>query len=152
MKINELLDVIEYGLTYYRSESSNQAMNLIEYFSFTDITPLELSKLAFKQENRKMGLYLLDFSERNYWLLKPLDLSKKLNLYHSIKDYVLTPEDKINIKEKLEQEGYPLLEGVFDQAARSYVTEGIDSISREKIRDSIIEKEEFKKYVKVKSI
>ena len=138
MKINEVLDVIEYGVKYYRNPITGNKINLIEYYSLTDLSPVELGKIALANKRPMLNLALREFDDKCYWLLKPVDMEARLRLFHSIKGRELTADDKLTIKEKLEQEGFPFVDGVYDIAARLYVNSGVDSISRENIRNSMI--------------
>ena len=64
-------------------------------------------------------------------------MDERLTMFHSVKGYELTQDDKLSIYQKLTDEGYPLIDSVFDMAARYYVEFGIDSISKEQIRNDV---------------
>lgn len=138
MKINEVLDVVEYGIKYYRNPKTGNKMNLMEYYSFTDLSPKELGKVALSNKRAMLNLALINMHDKCYWQLKPLDMSARLRLFHSIKGRELTADDKLTIRDKLQQEGFPLVDGVYDIAARYYVEGGVDSISKENIRNAVI--------------
>lgn len=138
MQINELLDVIEYGIKFYRNEDLGNRFSLLEYYALTDIRPTDLSKIAYRQKRTGTGLALRIFNDKNFWLSQKLDMSSKLRLKHSVKGRELTPDDKLLIKDTIEQEGYPLIDGVFDMIARHYVNQGIESVTKDIISAQVI--------------
>lgn len=138
MQEKDLLDVIEYGIKFYRDKKLGNRFSLLEYYSLTDIKPLDLSRIAYQQKRVSVGLTLRVFSEKYFWLSRPLDMGSRLNLNHSIKGHELTPDDKFLIKNAIEQEEYPLVDGVFDMMARHYVEHGIEYASKENIRNQVI--------------
>ncbi len=138
MTNNELLDVVEYGIKFYRNEELGNRFSLLEYYALTDIDPITLSKIAYKQRRVSIGLTLRVFSDKTFWVSQKLDMSSRLRLTHSIKGRELTPEDKLLIKDIMEEEGYPLMDGVFDMIARHYVEHGVESVAKENIRNQVI--------------
>ena len=138
MDINETLNVIDFGMRHYKNATTGKKMNLLEYYSVTDITPIELSDYAYRNGSKSTAIVLRTYDERVFWNSRPLNMISRLSLFYSIRGYELTPEDKLAIRDKLEVEGFPLMEGIFDLAARKYVSEGIEAISKSKIRDEII--------------
>lgn len=138
MDINEVLNAVEYGIKGYYNKNTSKKMNLLEYYSITDITPRELSTIAGNMGRQGLHFVIREYNEINYWLQKPLDLPSRLKLFYSVKGYELTPDDKIAIADKLKEEGFPLLDGIFDLAIRYYCQSGIESISKEKIRNDFI--------------
>lgn len=138
MDIKEVLDLVEFGLKYYRNAETGKRMNLMEYYSVTDLSPKDLGKVALKHGRQTLNIYLREYDDQYYWHMKPLDMQLRMRLFHSVKGRALTAEDKLTIKEKMEQENFPLTDGVFDFAARQYVINGVDSISKEQIRNRII--------------
>ena len=138
MQEKDLLDVIEYGIKFYRDKKLGNRFSLLEYYSLTDIKPLDLSRIAYQQKRVSVGLALRLFSEKYFWLSRPLDMESRLNLNHSIKGHELTPDDKFLIKNAIEQEEYPLIDGVFDMIARHYVNQGIESVTKDIISAQVI--------------
>jgi hypothetical protein len=138
MKMNEVLDVVEFGFKYYRNPKSGNRINLLEYYALTDLTPKQLSKEASSAKKYALNFYLAEFDEQCFFLQRPLDMDARLRLFHAFKGRELTADDKLTIKEKLEQEGFPLFDGVYDLAARYYVESGVDSITKENVRRTII--------------
>lgn len=138
MQEKDSLDVIEYGIKFYRDKKLGNRFSLLEYYALTDIRPTDLSKIAYRQKRTGTGLALRIFNDKNFWLSQKLDMSSKLRLKHSVKGRELTPDDKLLIKDTIEQEGYPLIDGVFDMIARHYVEHGIEYASKENIRNQVI--------------
>ena len=117
-------------------------MNLLEYFAFADVPPKELAKVADRKKNNGLAYCLREYHEKVYFGLEPLNLEARLGLFHSVRGHVLTADEKLSIKEKLELEGYPLIDGVFDVAARYFVESGcdLDSISKENVQSVVLNK------------
>jgi len=138
VNIDQTLDIIEFGIKNYKNPKTNKKLNLLEYYSFTDLSPRDLATLANGKENTGLAFYLREYHEKVYFGLEPLNLEARLGLFHSIRGHVLTADEKLTIKEKLEEEGYPLIDGVFDMAARYYVEGGIDSISKENVQSTVL--------------
>jgi len=138
LEMNEVLNLLEFGFKYYRNPKTGNRINLLEYYSITDLTPKQLSKEAANIKKHLLNFYLTSFDEKCFFLQRPLDIEARLRLFHSVKGKELTADDKLTIKEKLEQEGFPLFDGVFDLAARYYVESGVDAITKENIRKTII--------------
>lgn len=139
MDINELLDVVDYAIGRYKSKALGNRFSLLEYFSLTDIEPRDLTKIANNNKRRNLGNRISAFAENHYFGLCKVDMGKKLRNFHSIHGYELTPDDKLNIEMKLAEEKLPLIEEIYDLAARYYVDKGVDYISKEAIRNSVIE-------------
>lgn len=138
MTTSELIDIIEYGIKYYRDSRDDIRFGLMEYFSLTDIEPNDLAKIASKEKTRGVSVCIRTFSENSYWVLKEIDISSKMHHFHSVKDHEMQPDEKLAVVEKLESEGFPIREGVYNRAVYLYVTRGIDSISKERIREEVI--------------
>lgn len=138
MDINELLDLLDYVMRFYRDQKHGTRFGVWEYFSLTDLTPSELAKIAVANKRGRDAIRLRAFGEQNLGSLWKSDLQKRINFFHSVDGYELTPEDKMNVFDKLSQEGYPFVEGIVDRAFRYYVKEGIDSISMQDTRENII--------------
>ena len=139
MEINELLDVVEYSIKNYYNDQAKTKFSLIEYYSLTDIKPTHLEKIAHSIGRNSSVLWLRDFGLQYSWLLQDINVSQRLNNFHAIGNYELTTDDKLSIIDKLKEEGYPLCEGVYNSAARIFVHEGIDAISKEKISKQVTE-------------
>lgn len=138
MSNENLLKIVEYGLGKYRNSQTNVKMNLIEYYSLTDLEPHSLESLAYKENQDELAKQIHRFGMENYWARKAVDMSEKLRLTHSIRGHELTQDEKLTIFEKLLSEGYPIVEGIYNVAARIYVNEGIDAVSKEKISEPLI--------------
>lgn len=139
MEINELLDVVEYSIKNYYNDKSKTKFNLIEYYSLTDMKPKELERIAHAQGRNSAVLWLRDFGYRYFWSMQETDVPQRLKLFHAIGEYELTADDKLSIVDKLKEEGYPIYEGIYNSAARIFVHEGIDAISKEKISKQVTE-------------
>lgn len=137
MNIDELFDVLEYAIKHYIALDGVK-FGVMEYYSLTDISPRELSKIALPKRGKQFTVLLGMFAENNYWHLNKLNVGSKLKLFHSVHDYELTEEDKLTIISKIQEEGYPLVEGIFDKSARLFVTKGVEAISKEYIRKEIL--------------
>lgn len=140
MNIDEILNYVEFGIKRYRNDETGRKMNLLEYFCFTDLTPKELGKVARSKKRVGLAICLKEFEDACYWHLRPLEIEKRMKLFFSINDRELTPEDKLTMRDKLAEEGFPLCDGVFDFSARYYIKGGAEAISKEQIRNNIISK------------
>lgn len=138
MDIHQLLDIIEWATKYYIDEKRGTRFGLMEYFSLTDLKPIELADIAVKHKRGKDSIRLREFAAKHFWGLLKSDLNKRVNLFHSVNGYVLTEEDKLDVFTKLQREGFPPLEGIIDKGFSYYVKEGIDSICMTDFRDSVI--------------
>lgn len=134
---DELLDLIEYAMKQYRSTTFGRRAGFMEYYSLTDIPPRELAAIARRQGRRSLSVVLTSFDSASYYQTREVKMDERLTMFHSVKGYELTQDDKLSIYQKLIDEGYPLIDSVFDMAARYYVEFGIDSISKEQIRDDV---------------
>jgi len=139
MEIKDLLKVVGYAINFYRDNEYNNKFGLMEYYSLTDIEPRELAKYAREDNNKYLSSSIIHFDVNNYWLKVEVNMKQKFKFHHSINGYELTDEDKLTIFEKLKSENLPLMEGIFDYAAIQYVTKGVDSISKEQIKNKVIE-------------
>ena len=142
MNIDEVLDVIEYGIKYYRSANFIR-FGVIEYYSLTDIHPGDLSKIAQCKRGQSLGSALRIFAERQYWNLNEIKEETRLATFYSIHDHELTKDEKLSIISKMKDEGFPLIDGIFDASARIFMSKGIEGISREKIRKDVINEYNF---------
>lgn len=133
------LKVMEYAVKFYRDEELSRRFSLIDYYALSDISPKELAAVARKQKSVSTSVALVAFDNNTYYGSRPVNMAERLTCFHSVKGYELTVDDKMAIYDKLSQEGYPLMTGIYDVAARYYVMYGIDSISKENIRGKIIE-------------
>lgn len=133
----ELLDLIEYAMKQYRSNTFGRRAGFIEYYSLTDIPPKELAAIARRQGRKSLSVVLTSFDSDSYYQTREVRMNERLNLFHSVKGYELTQDDKLSIHQKLVSEGYPLIDSIFDMAARYFVEFGIDSISKEQIKEDI---------------
>lgn len=138
MDINELLDLLDYVMRFYKDKEHGTRFGVWEYFSLTDLTPNELAEIAVSVKRGRDATRLRAFGEQNLGSLWKSDLQKRINFFHSVDGYELTPDDKMSVFDKLEQEGFPFVEGIVDRAFRYYVREGIDSISMKDTRENII--------------
>lgn len=134
----ELLNIVEYGFNNYIDDKLNNKFGLMEYYSLTDLEPNQLSRVARRNKKASLATTLLKFSEDFYWLRQPVKMDEKLKLLHAVAGHELTQDEKLTIHDKLKEEGFPLIEGIFNYAARLFVTQGIDSISKEQIREKIV--------------
>lgn len=139
MDINDLFDVIEYGFKYYINDKTNQKISWLEYFSLVDVNPKELAKIASAHGFNSLAVCLRGCNFKSYWHLREIDVEERLSSRHSINGYELTQDDKLTIIEKLKEEDLPLLNGIYDVAVRQFVIEGIDALSKDYVRDNIID-------------
>ena len=79
---------------------------------------------------------ILNFYELHYWGIRDLNMKERFNNYHAFHGIELTHDDKLSIYQKMVDEGYPLLEGIYDRAAYYYANN--IEFSKEEIRDKII--------------
>ena len=138
MSIDELLNIVDYGISFYSDDHLGNRFTVLEYYALTDVEPLNLKKVALAKNRRSTALKLQIFDEKNLWNYSNVDMNSRLRLEHSIRGRELTIEDKILIKDFIEKEGYPLIDGVFDMVARHYVELGIESASKENISSKVI--------------
>jgi len=134
----ELLKVVDYAFREYKDDKLGNKFGLMEYYSLTDLDPNELAKLARRHDKVSLSNSLLKFDNAFSWLKLEAPMNERLRLYHAVAGHELTPEDKLTICDKLKSEGYPLMDGIYNYAARIYVTQGVDAISKEVISDKII--------------
>lgn len=137
MDEKELLNIVEHSLRLYKDEDLGNRFGLMEYYSLTDLSPIELSKIARKNKKISLCNSLTKFNEDNYWLRQPVKMNEKFTHFHSINGHELTEDEKLTIYEKMQQENYPLLEGIYCYAARVYVNKGVDAISKEQVREKV---------------
>lgn len=137
MELEELFSVIEYGIKYYYGMSGNR-FSMLEYYALTDISPRELGSAAKKMKELGKAAAFRDFAFKYEWKNRNINMESRLSLFHSINDYVLTKEDKLAIYTKLCEEKYPLTNAVFDMAAYHYVNCGIDSLSKDVIKEHLM--------------
>lgn len=134
----ELLNVIEWGLRAYRDKKLDNKFGLMEFYSLTDLEAKQVARLARKYKKASLANSVLKFNEDYYWLRQNVNMSEKLRLMHAAAGHELTADEKLTIYEKLQSEGFPNQEGVFNYAARLFVTEGVDSISKEGIKTRVM--------------
>lgn len=134
----ELLNIVEYGLKAYRDDKLDSKFGLAEYYALTDLEPNQLSRVARRNKKASLANSLLKFADDYYWLRQPVKMDEKLRLLHAVAGHELTQDEKLTIYDKLKEEGFPIMEGIFNYAARLFVTQGVDSISKEKIREKVV--------------
>lgn len=139
MENDETLKVISQGIRYYKSDLGNN-FSLLEYYSFTNVKPKELIKIAHSKKMRSIALDIAKFNDTNFWNQLDLNIDETIRLYHSVNSRELDKSDKMLIIRTLIDEGYPLLDGLYRVAARYYVNFGIDSILKKNIRNRVLEK------------
>ena len=135
----ELLNIVEWGLKSYRDKNLGNKFGLMEYYSLTDLEPNVLARMARINKKVSLANSLSKFTEDFFWLRKKIKMSEKLRLLHAVGGHELTADEKLSIYDKIKEEGYPTFEGIFNYSARLFVSQGIDSISKEKIRTKIID-------------
>ncbi len=140
MENDETLKIISQGIRYYKSDLGNN-FSLLEYYSFTNVKPKELIKIAHSKKMRSIALDIAKFNDTNFWNQLDLNVEETIRLYHSINSKELGESDKRLILKTLIDEGYPLLDGIYRIAARYYVNFGIDSILKENVRTRVLEKQ-----------
>jgi len=138
MEIKTLLDIVNYSINNYKNEEGNR-FSVIDYFSLCDIKVIDLSHIAITSNRKDVSRKLVGFNQKSFLGLLDLDIPQKMKDLHSINGVVLTDEDKLTIIEKIKAEGFPLVEGIYNYVARQYILHGIDSISRDRIRDRVIQ-------------
>ena len=84
MDIKQILDVVEYGIKYYKDDELNVRFSLYDYYSITDISPKDLADLALINRNTNACRVIRGFDARQHWNQKQVDMSKRLILYHAI--------------------------------------------------------------------
>lgn len=136
MEDKELLKLIDVNLRKHYKKKSR--FDFLQYFSLTDMKPDELRKFASKNGEKALARLLLDYGDNNFWNFKKLDLEQHLRCLHSINGHALTETEKRMVAQKLQEEGFPLLEGTMIDGSRYYMTKGIDAISKEQIRENLI--------------
>ncbi len=135
----ELLNLVEWGLKSYRDEKLGNKFGLMEYYSLTDLEPNILARMARRNKKASLANSLSKFTEDFFWLRQEINMSEKLRLLHAAGGHELTADEKLSIYDKIKEEGYPTFEGIFNYSARLFVSQGIDSISKEEIRTKIID-------------
>ena len=60
-------------------------------------------------------------------------MTEKLRLMHAAAGHELTADEKLTIYDKIKEEGFPTQEGIYNYAARLFVTQGVEAISKEEI-------------------
>ena len=135
----ELLNIVEWGLKSYRDKNLSNKFGLMEYYSLTDLEPSVLARMARRNKKASLANRLSKFIEDFFWLSQEIKMSEKLRLLHAVGGHELTADEKLSIYDKIKEEGYPTFEGIFNYSARLFVSQGIDSISKEKIRTKIID-------------
>lgn len=135
----ELLNIVEWGLRAYRDKNLGNKFGLMEYYSLTDLEPNILARMARRNKKASLANSLLKFTEDFYWLRQEINMSEKLRLLHAAGGHELTADEKLSIYDKIKEEGYPTIEGIFNYSARLFVSQGIDSISKEEIRTRVID-------------
>lgn len=135
----ELLNIVEWGLKSYRDKNLGNKFGLMEYYSLTDLEPNVLARMARRNKKASLANSLSKFTEDFFWLRQEIKMSEKLRLLHAAGGHELTADEKLSIYDKIKEEGYPTFEGIFNYSARLFVSQGIDSISKEKIRTKIID-------------
>ena len=138
MDIDDLLNIFNYRVKVHKEGKYTKNLSLLEYYSLTDIEFKKMARIAYDHQLKSLAAYFRDFANKQYMLFKQLDITEELNSYHSIRGYELTADDKLTVFEKLRQENFPLLSGVYEVAVKYYVAEGVEGISKEKIRQDII--------------
>lgn len=138
MKKQELYVLLEKELKKRSNVGINEKFNLLDYYSFTSLKPEELAVVARTDKKPSLALNLITFGETFSWLSREINMNDRLKNFYSIYGHEFTPDEKLTIYEKIREEGYPLIDGVYDVAARMYVMEGIDAISKEKIREKVV--------------
>lgn len=134
----ELLNVVEWGLRAYRDEKLGNKFGLMEYYALTDLEPNLLARSARRNKKASLANSLLKFTEDYYWLRQEVNMSEKLRLLHAAAGHELTSDEKLTIYDKLKEEEFPTQEGVYNYAARLFVTQGVEVISKEEIRTRVI--------------
>lgn len=138
MTVKELLNVVEFCLLFYKDDQLQNKFGLMEYYSLTDLSILQLAGKAKKAHRHGLALRLSHFNEDLYWLKQNTKLEDKINSYYSIWGHELTPEEKIDVCAKIKEEGYPEMDGIYNYSCRLYISQGFDAISKSKIKEKLI--------------
>lgn len=138
MNIKETINIIDYAIKYYRDKEFDRKFSLLEYYSITDISPKDLAKIAYKEKMIPQGAAIISFNDLQCWSLKEVDVSTKLKDFHSFNGVELTSDDKLAIVDKINYEGYPLIEGIYDRTAFYYANN--QEFTKESIREKIMNK------------
>ena len=134
----ELLNIVEFSIKHAYDKQRNSKLKLIEYFSLTDLKPNELAGLGYNCRGMGKCNFLIKYTSENYFALVQANVQNSINGRFVYNGYELTLEEKMDILEKLKSEGYPMLEGIVNEAKRLYIDEGIDAISKEKIKERLL--------------
>ena len=110
----------------------------MEYYSLTDLEPNVLARMARRNKKASLANSLLKFTEDYYWLRQNVNMTEKLRLMHAAAGHELTADEKLTIYDKIKEEGFPTQEGIYNYAARLFVTQGVEAISKEEIRTRIM--------------
>lgn len=138
IETSELLNIVEFSIKHAYDKQRNSKLKLIEYFSLTDLKPNELAGLGYNCRGMGKCNFLIKYTSENYFALVQANVQNVINGRFVYNGHELTLEEKIDILEKLKSEGYPMLEGVVNEANRLYIEEGIDAISKEEIKERLL--------------
>ena len=139
MDIDELLNILNHRVKVQKEGKYTQKLSLLEYYSLTDIEFKNMARIAYDHQLKSLAAYFRNFANEGFILFRPVDMAEKIRSYHSIGGYELTADDKLTIFEKLKQENFPLLLGVYEVAVKYYLAEGVEGISKERIRQDLID-------------
>lgn len=136
MDIKETINIISYAIKQYKSDDLKMRFSLLEYYSITDIPPFELSKIAFRSKMNSQGQAIYNFADSNFWNQKDVDIPEKLRCFHSFNGKELTNDDKLTIIDKINEEGYPLIDGIYNRTAFCYANNY--NFAKESIREKVL--------------
>lgn len=136
MNIKETVDLVMFAVQKYRDQDTKRGFSLLEYYSITELSPIELVREANKIKLSSRCATILNFHEKNFWNSMELKMDDRFKHFHSFNGVELTQNDKLSIYERLISKGYPLLEGVYDREAYFYANNF--DFSKEEIKERIV--------------
>lgn len=135
---NELMEVLHYALTYYRDDEFKCRLNTLEYFAFTELSPLEFATVARECGYDMISRKLVNFYYKSGSFFYNTSYDKMMNVHYQLKGKVLTLADKDKIYNILVNEEMPILSGVCDFAMRKYALDGEEALDSKNIRAKVI--------------
>jgi len=135
---NELMEVMHYALTYYRDKDFKCRLNTLEYFSFTELHPLEFASVAREYGYDMLARKLVNFFHKSDCSFYNISYEKMMKANYQLRGRNLTFEDKNKIYDILSSEQMPILSGVCDFAMRKYALGGEEALDSKNIRSEVI--------------
>ncbi len=137
MNFDENLTYIMYGIKNYPKYGKD--FSLLEYYAFTNKNISALLKINEKTTKYPIRYSLGAFYFNNQNGFDKISLSRALGCKFSLFDRTLQEDEVRMIYQVLEEENYPLINGVYFKACCRYIEGGIDAIRKENVRKRIID-------------